>query len=103
MTDRPGFGDAEAKRIIARAAEIDAEQGRRLDAPALREIAAEAGISPSAVDRALAELESTPPAPVPWFKRPGVSATVFIATAVIVAMLLLFVFGRLIAPAPPPP
>ena len=58
MNERPGFGDAEAKRIIKRAAEIDAEQGRGLDAPALREIAAEAGISPLAVDRALQEHEA---------------------------------------------
>ncbi len=62
MNERPGYGDAEAKRIIERAAQIDAEQGRRLDAPALREIAAEAGISPSAVDRALQEHEATAPA-----------------------------------------
>jgi hypothetical protein len=40
MNERPGYGDAEAKRIIERAAEIDAKQGHQLDAPALREIAA---------------------------------------------------------------
>ena len=56
MNERPGYGDAEAKRIIARAAELDAEQGRQLDATALREIASEAGISPLAVDRALQEI-----------------------------------------------
>ena len=27
MNERPGFGDADARRIIKRAAEIDAEQG----------------------------------------------------------------------------
>ena len=68
-----GFGDAEAKRILERAAELDA-QDKRLDATALREIAAEAGISPTSVDRALEEL-AAPPAPArrkPWLLRhPG--------------------------------
>ena len=46
MKPPSGFGDAEAKRIIARAAELDAQDQQRLDVNALREIAAEAGISP---------------------------------------------------------
>lgn len=48
-----GFGDAETKRILERAAEIDAH--RPLDANALREIALEAGISPASLEQALAE------------------------------------------------
>lgn len=32
MSAGSGFGDADAKRIIDRAAEIDAERGQRLDA-----------------------------------------------------------------------
>lgn len=59
MNERPSYGDAEAKRIIERAAVIDAEKGRLMDARALREIAAAGGISPLAVDRALEEQEST--------------------------------------------
>ena len=92
MNERPGYGDAEAKRIIRRAAEIDAEQGRQLDAPALREIAAEAGISPWAVDRALQEHESTAlTRRAPWLKRHRTLVT----TAVVVAgLVLLFALLR---------
>jgi len=50
MKERSGYGDADAQRIIERAAEIDAEVGHKFDAPALREIATEAGISPLAVN-----------------------------------------------------
>jgi hypothetical protein len=96
MKEKPGYGDAEAKRIIERAAEIDAEQGRRLDAPALREIAAEAGISPLAVDRAFQEYESTPaPTRVPWLKR----HRALLSIAAIVLGLLLYFFARLVPPA----
>jgi hypothetical protein len=57
--NRPsGFGDAEAKRILDRAAEIDAQ--RPMDAKALRDIAVEAGISPASVDQALEELQRGP-------------------------------------------
>jgi hypothetical protein len=90
MNERPGYGDAEAKRIIQRAAEIDAEQGRQLDAPALREIAAEAGISPLAVDRALQEHESRAPARGPWLKRHPALLTI----AAVVAALFLFALLR---------
>lgn len=93
MNERPGYGDAEAKRIIERAAEIDAEQGRQLDAPALREIAAEAGISPSAVDRALEELESTAlTRRVPWLKR---HRTMVINAAIVGTLLFAFILARL--------
>ncbi len=99
MNDRPGYGDAEAKRIIQRAAEIDAERGRQLDAPSLREIAAEAGISPMAVDQALLEHESKPPAALPWRTRHPVLVTM----AVIAVVLLVFAFMRTVAiPVSPP-
>ena len=88
MTERQGYGDADAKRIIQRAAEIDAEQGRQLDGPALREIAAEAGISPLAVDRALQEHESTALTRVSWVKRHRTA----IAIALTLAALMLFYF-----------
>lgn len=53
MNKPPGYGDAETKRILERAAEIDAH--RPLDANTLREIALEAGISPASLEQALAE------------------------------------------------
>jgi hypothetical protein len=59
MKEPAGYGDAEARRIIARAAEIDAQE-KPLDASALRDIAAQAGISPASVDRALEEHQQTP-------------------------------------------
>jgi type II secretory pathway component PulM len=55
MKKPPVYGDEEAKRIIERAAEIDAHDRQSLDASALRDIASQAGISPAAVDRALEE------------------------------------------------
>jgi hypothetical protein len=94
MNERPGYGDAEAKRIMDRAAEIDVEEARRLDAPALREIAAQAGISPLAVDRALHEHESGRPAQLPWLKR---HRALLIVILVVVAFVL-YAFARRIAP-----
>ena len=55
MTKQSSFDDAEAKRIIARAAEIDMQQRQSLDVNTLRDIAAEAGISPASIDKALEE------------------------------------------------
>ena len=92
MNERPGFEDAEAKRIIKRAAEIDAEQGGRLDAPALREIAAEAGISPLAVDRALQEHEAKTVARAPWRKRHPILVTLVTIGAVLALFALLRMF-----------
>lgn len=94
MSERPDYGDVEARRIIERAAEIDAEQGRRLDAPALREIAAAAGISPLAVDQALQELKSPAPVQVSWRKRHPVLLTI----AAILAVLLLWMVTRTVVP-----
>jgi hypothetical protein len=85
MNDRPGYDDAEAKQIIARAAEIEREQGLRLDARALREIGTEAGISPSAIERAIEEHESAVPVTEPWLKRRRGT----IITCMIVAIVVL--------------
>jgi hypothetical protein len=97
MNERPGYGEVAAKRIIERAAEIDAEQGRQLDALALRQIAAEAGISPAAVDRALEEHESSAAARVPWLRR---HRAPIMTAAMVAAMLLLFFAMRAAAPVP---
>lgn len=55
MSNGQNFGESEAKRIIERAAEIDAREGQRLSPDAIRAIAVEAGISPVAVDQAIHE------------------------------------------------
>ena len=47
--------DVEAKKLLARASELDAEHAHSLDIATVREIAAEAGISPAAMDAALQE------------------------------------------------
>jgi hypothetical protein len=96
MSERPGYGDAEAKRIIERAAEIDVEQGRRLDALALREIAAEAGISALAVDKALEEHSLPRPASLSWFKRHRTLLTI----VAIVIVLFIYVVARRAVPVP---
>jgi hypothetical protein len=60
VSSDPSFGESDAKRIIARAATLDAQRSERLDAAALRAIAAEAGISPAAVDQAIHERLQAP-------------------------------------------
>jgi hypothetical protein len=97
MNDRRDYGDAEAKRIIERATEIDLEQGQRLDARALREIGTEAGISPSAVERAIEEHESAGPATEPWLKRHRAA----IITATVILVVVVYVFLRRAVPPSP--
>ena len=94
MNDRQGYGDAEAKRIMERAAEIDAENEQRLNLAALRQIAAEAGISPLAIDQAIQEHEAAPAPPAPFLKRQR--TWLFVAAGV--AGLLLLAFLRMIVP-----
>lgn len=89
MSKHDEFGDSEAKRIIARAAEIDAERGQRLDANALREIASEAGISPAAVDQAIRERLVQPPMQRSWVARhPGILITIAIIAAVLFVRMI---------------
>jgi hypothetical protein len=96
MDPAPRFRDAEAKRILDRAAEIDAQERQHLDANALREIAAEAGISPASVDRALAEHhralaeQHTPPPPslgARLMRRPVLVISLLAAAAYVLARL----------------
>ena len=49
------LSDAAVRRVLARAAELDAAQAGRLTVRELREAAAEAGLSPEALSAALAE------------------------------------------------
>lgn len=85
MNERPSYGDSEAKRFIERAAVIDAEKGRLMDAQALREIAAAAEVSPLAVDRVLEEHESTTLKRVPFRRRhPAMLTIAAMATALVI-------------------
>ncbi len=99
MRERSGYRDSDAKRILERAAAIDAERGRELDVPTLREIAAEAGISASAVDRALQEHETAAPIQ-PWLTRHRLLLTI---VAIIAALLFFFALYALGRSVPPPP
>ena len=97
MSERPSYGEAEAKRIIARAAEIDAEQVARLNASALREIAAQSGISATAIDRALQEHESAAVTREPWLRR----HRALLSVAAILAALLVVFLTRMVVPPHP--
>lgn len=61
MTERDQARDAErlpeeaARRLLARASELEAARGAELSVAELREAAGEAGISPAAFEQALAE------------------------------------------------
>jgi parvulin-like peptidyl-prolyl isomerase len=93
MSEQRDFRDSEAQRIIQRAAEIDAQRGQSIEE--LRQIAAEAGISPAAVDQAIQErLGETEVKPF-WVRR-GRGILISIA---IVAGLLFFAFMRMVTPA----
>lgn len=55
LMEKQRLTDTEAKKLLERASELDAEQAHSLDVATVREIAAEAGISAAAVDAALRE------------------------------------------------
>ena len=92
MSRDPGFGDAEARRIIERAAEIDAQRSQSLDANALREIAAEAGISPAAVDQAIREHLAPATPALPRRVWASVRRGLLISAGIIFALMLLRAF-----------
>lgn len=87
MNKPSGFGDAEAKRILERAAEIDAQHP--MDAKALREIAMEAGISPAALEKALEE-HAAPPVVVP--SRPTLVERLWQRRVLILGVLILVAY-----------
>ena len=75
MTERDHLRDAErlpedaARRLLARASELEAARGAELSVAELREAAREAGIAPAAFEQALAELRdeerAVPAVPAP--------------------------------------
>jgi protein-disulfide isomerase-like protein with CxxC motif len=88
--NRPsGFGDAETKKILQRAAEIDSQ--RPMDANALREIAIEAGISPASLEQAIAEHQQAVATPV--IEKPTWAARLWRWRVLILLMLLLATFA----------
>jgi hypothetical protein len=83
------FDEVDAKRIMERAAALDAQRGSRLDAAALRAIASEAGISPAAVDQAIRErLQPSAPSVRSWPARhAGLLILLGLAGAVVISRL----------------
>jgi hypothetical protein len=60
---KPSLPEAEAQRVLARAAELDAQTGPRVPLERLRLAALEAGLSPEAFEAALTEVREAQPAP----------------------------------------
>lgn len=97
---REGLSDQVAQRILARAAELDAAQRAEIDVANLRSAAVEAGISPSAFESALAEMqggESLPAAPARR-RRPRIRALLLGASAFLFVGAI--AVTRMVAPVP---
>jgi len=91
---RRGYKDAETRRIIQRAAELDAEGVSATDPRRLREIAEEAGISAAAIDQALREHEaSEAPASRKTERSPGKRLVTAIVAAIVAALIAALAFG----------
>ena len=103
MNKPSGFGDAETRKILERAAEIDAQ--RPMDADTLREIALEAGISPASLEQALAEYREmgTLPALAPTPAPPtlGDRLRKYWVALLILAIVAFFFLMRTLPPSGP--
>jgi hypothetical protein len=97
LTGEANYSDDDAQAILRRAIEIE-KQGN-ISETRLREIAAEAQISPEAVDRALAEIEANriaeaerssiePVFPRSYLSKPG-WALVFLIVAIAVMLMVI--------------
>lgn len=108
MTERDQPRDAErlpeeaARRLLARASELEAARNAELSVADLREAAREAGIAPGAFEQALAELRGRDAAALtaagPVQSRARRLAR-FWPAALILAVLLSLLLLRLVAPA----
>ena len=101
MTERDQARDAErlpeeaARRVLARASELEAARGAELSVAELREAAREAGIASGAFEQALAEVRARDPAtrgPAPTRLR---RLARFWPAALILAVLLSYLVLRL--------
>jgi len=91
------FSEAEAKKLLDRATELDAERGHSLDPAAVRQIALEAGISPAAIDAAVAEHLEGRNHPAKSRKvLSGAALFVRVAAYVTLGWIVLLILGRLI-------
>ena len=91
------FSEAETKKLLDRATELDAERGSSLDPAAIRQIALEAGISPAAIDAAVAEhLEGRHQPTKPRTALSRVALIGRVAAYVTLGWIVLLILGRLI-------
>ena len=85
---KPSLPEAEAQRVLARAAEIDAHGGPSVPLERLRLAALEAGLSPAAFEAALTEVHETqlspPSAASPWPRLARYAAAIVGAGVVLV-------------------
>ena len=68
------FSEAEAQRILARAAELEVTNGTRFTIEDLRQIALKAGIEPHALDHAINEVRAVEPLPTPDAPSPPMTS-----------------------------
>lgn len=84
------FADDAARKLLARAIELDASRSSELSLAQLRDVATEAGISRSSFDAALNEMR---PAPKERVRSPRRWVGVLVAAA-LVALLAIVVLSR---------
>lgn len=90
------FSEAEAKKLLDRATVLDVERGSSLDPAAIRQIAIEAGISPAAIDAAVAEhLEGRNQPAKPRKTLSRVLLIGRVAAYVTLGWIVLLILGRL--------
>lgn len=100
MTERDHGRDAQrlpeeaARRLLARASELEAARGAELSVAELREAAREAGIAPSAFEQALAELRARDSAPAAVRARPGLQRLLRFLPVALIVLFVLYVFLR---------
>ena len=94
--------DQVAHRILARAAELDAAQKAAVDVANLRAAAVEAGISPSAFDSALDEVQGGQHRPATPPRRRRTRIRMLLLAAPVFMLAGAFVVGRMVMPVPLP-
>ena len=99
MTElEPRLNDADAQKVLARAAELQAQRAGTLSVSQVREIAAELSISESAVDQALLEHRgatnpATESSPSPAPSERGRNTHPFVLAMAAVGSALAFLLG----------
>jgi hypothetical protein len=102
MADRPDrlLTDIAAREILDRAIQLDARRAAGIDTAQLQAIASEIGVSPAALEQALAEHDAAAvPASVPADSRQlpvarGYRRILAVAAAMLLLLGLMFVFKR---------